>query len=186
MPEEMNDYSGPFNPNLTFDCFSKEFLLKLMKTWQYAWLHMSGAWYEAVKSRWGDDAANACELEAWVKVGERVNPRFAKIANIELKTVLDSLKAVQLPLDNTTDDLFRAQAEIINPNHVIWTIPRCKTLEVFERSMPERIKPMCEVLEPAVIAKYLINPKVKLKALKLPPRKSKDEIACQWEITLEE
>jgi hypothetical protein len=52
--------------------------------------------------------------------------------------------------------------------------------------MPDRIKPMCEVLEPAVIQKYLINPKVKLKALKLPPRKSKDEIACQWEITLEE
>ena len=61
MPEEMNDYSGPFNPNLTFDCFSKEFLLKLMKTWQYAWLHMSGAWYEAVQSRFGFDAANACE-----------------------------------------------------------------------------------------------------------------------------
>ncbi len=47
MPEEMNDYSGPYRPDLTFDCFSKEFLLKLMKTWQYAWLHMSGAWYEA-------------------------------------------------------------------------------------------------------------------------------------------
>ena len=186
MPEEMNDYSGPFNPNLTFDCFSKEFLLKLMKTWQYAWLHMSGAWYEAVQSRWGADAANACEYEAWVKVGERVNPRFAKIANIELKTVLDSLKATQLPLDNTTDDLFRAHAQIINPNHVIWTIPRCKTLEVFEKSSPERIEPMCEVLEPAVIEKYLINPKIKLNALKLPPRKSKDEIACQWEITLEE
>jgi hypothetical protein len=30
-----------------------------------------------------------------------------------------------------------------------------------------------------------INPKMKVTALKLPPRKSKDEIACRWEIGLE-
>jgi len=28
--KEMNDYSGPYNPDLKFDDFSKEFILKLM------------------------------------------------------------------------------------------------------------------------------------------------------------
>jgi hypothetical protein len=31
-----------------------------------------------------------------------------------------------------------------------------------------------------------INPKMKVTPLKLPPRKSKDEIACQWEFRLDE
>jgi hypothetical protein len=38
---ELNEYSGPFKPDLTFDDFSKDFLLKLMTVWQYAWIRMS-------------------------------------------------------------------------------------------------------------------------------------------------
>jgi hypothetical protein len=32
----------------------------------------------------------------------------------------------------------------------------------------------------------LFNPNIKVRPLKLPPRKSKDEIACKWEFSLEE
>lgn len=183
--KEMNDYSGPFNPNLTFDEFSKEFLLKLMHIWQYGWLHMTEAWYNAVKQRFGVDAANDCETQAWETIGERVNPRFAKAANIELNTVVDSLKCLQLPLDNTTGGLFPAEAKIINPNHVIWTIPRCRSLEFFEAKEPERIYHVCHVNEKKIIERYLVNRKIKVTPLKLPPRKSPDEIACQWEFTLD-
>jgi hypothetical protein len=184
MPE-LNDLSGPFKPDVTFNDFSKEFLLKLMTVWQYAWLHLSGAWYDAVKEKCGSDVANACELKAWVRVGERVNPRYAKIANIQLKTVVDSLKALQLPLDNTIGGLFPVQYDIKNENDVTVTIPRCKTLEVFERDAPERIQPMCHVVEKAVMEKYLINPNIKVIPLKLPPRQNKSDIACQWEFKLE-
>jgi hypothetical protein len=184
--KEMNDYAGPFIPNLTFEDFSKEFLLKLMHVWQYGWLHMTEAWYNAVKQRYGVDAANDCETQAWETIGERVNPRFAKVANIELNTVLDSLKCLQLPLDNTTGGLFPAEAKVINPNHVIWTIPRCRSLEFFEAKEPERIRHVCHINEKRIIERYLVNRKIKVTPLKLPPRKSPDEIACQWEFTLEQ
>jgi hypothetical protein len=184
--KEMNDYSGPFQPDLTFDDFSKEFLLKLMHVWQYGWLHMTEAWYNAVKERFGVNAANDCETQAWETIGERVNPRFAKVANIELNTVVDSLKCLQLPLDNTTGGLFPAEAKIINPNHVIWTIPRCRSLEFFEAKEPERIKHVCHINERKIIERYLVNRNIKVTPLKLPPRKSPDDIACQWEFTLDE
>ena len=184
--KEMNDYSGPFQPDLTFNDFSKEFLLKLMHVWQYGWLHMTEAWYNAVKQRFGVDAANECETQAWETIGERVNPRFAKVANIELNTVVDSLKCLQLPLDNTTGGLFPAEAKIINPNHVIWTIPRCQSLEYFEAKEPERIKHVCHINEKRIIERYLVNRNIKVTPLKLPPRKSPDDIACQWEFILEE
>ncbi len=179
--KELNDYSGPYDPNFTFNAFSKEFILQLMQVWQYAWLHMTEAWYDAVKERVDKETADICETAAWCRRGERVNPRFAKVANIELKTVLDSFKCLQLPLDNTTGGLFPAEVEIINPNHIVWTIPRCRSLEFFEAKAPERIQYVCYENEKRVIERYLINPKIRVKALKLPPRKGPDEIACKWE-----
>jgi len=185
MPE-LDDLSGPFNPNLTYKDFSKDFLLKLIPVWQYAWLHMTEAWYDAVKKRFGSKAADECETEAWVRIGERVNPRYAKVANIQLNTIVDSLKAIQLPLDNTMGGLFPVEYDIKSPNHVILTIRQCRSLQFFEAKQPERIAWVCHVNEKKVMEKYLINPKIKVTPLKLPPRKSPDEIACQWEFKIEE
>jgi len=179
--KEMNDYSGPYNPNLTFNDLSKEFILKLMQVWQYAWLHMTEAWYDAVKEKVDKETADVCETAAWCRIGERVNPRFAKVANVELKTVLDSMKVLQLPLDNTTGGLYPIQIEVINPNHVIWTIPQCQSLKFFEAKDPERIKYVCYENEKRVIERYMVNRKIKVTPLKLPPRNSPDEIACKWE-----
>ena len=182
--KEMDDYTAPYDPNLTFNDLSKDFILKLMQVWQYAWLHMTEAWYDAVKEKVDKETADLCETAAWCRIGERVNPRYAKVANINTGTVLDCLKCLQLPLDNTTGGLFPAQAEVINPNHVIWTIPRCRSLEFFEAKAPERIKYVCYENEKRVIERYLVNRKIRVTPLKLPPRKSPDEIACKWEFKM--
>jgi hypothetical protein len=185
MPE-MNDYSCPFKPDLTFEDFSKEFLLKLMTVWQFAWIRMAGVWYDEVQTRCGSDVANECNLQAWEKVAQQVNPRYPKIANIQLNTVLDSLKCLQLPLDNNIGPLYPVEYDIKNPNHVIMTITQCRSLIYYERQAPEMIKPVCHELEEATIRHYLINPKIKVTPLKLPPRQSQEEIACQWEFKLED
>lgn len=182
---ELDDYAGPFYPNLTHKNFSKDFLLKLMHGYQYAWIIMSGGYYDAVKARYGSEAANECELASWMRVGERVNPRYAKIANIKLETVLDSLKVTQLPLDNTVG-LYPADYDVRSPNHVVMTVMKCRTLDYFEKAEPDRIVPMCHHLEKPVIEKYLVNPKVVVTPLLLPPRKSPEDIACRWEFKLEE
>jgi len=183
MPE-LDDLSGPFNPELTFADFSKGFLLKLIQVWQYAWLHMTEGWYDAVKERWGSKAADECETQAWVRMGSRVNPRLAKVANIKLNTVVDSLKCLQLPLDNTTGGLFPCEYDIKNPNHVVLTVQKCRSLEFFEAHQPERIYHVCHVNEKQVMEKYLVNPDIKVTPLKLPPRQSPDDVACQWEFKL--
>ncbi len=186
MTRELNDLSGPFDPTLTFQDLSKEFLLKIMEVWQFAWIHMATAFYDVAREKYGIDAANQMQLEAWTRVGDKVNPRYPKIANIEMKTVLDSLKAAQLPLDNTMGNLYKAQYEIINENHVILTIPQCRSLRYYEREAPEMIDFFCHQLEVPMMQRYYINPKLTVKPLKVPPRSSPEEIACQWELKIEE
>ena len=131
MPE-LDDLSGSFNPNITYKDFSKDFLLKLIQVWQYAWLHMTEAWYDAVKDRFGSQAADECETQAWVRIGERVNPRYAKVANIQLNTVVDSLKAIQLPLDNTMGGLFQTKRSY-NSNGAVKMKRQIRHYRIFHR-----------------------------------------------------
>jgi len=182
--KELDDLSGPFNPNLTFNDMSKEFLMKLMEIWQYAWITLHGKWHDEVRSRWGLDAANKCELAAWLAMAKKVNPRYAKLGNIQLNTVLDSMKAFQLPLDNIMKGknagLFEGEFEIINENKVHVVYKRCATLEGLEKHWPERIVPICQVGEPLWIEAYSLNPRFEAVLVTAPPRKSKDDICCEW------
>jgi hypothetical protein len=151
--------------------------------YHYAWLTMNGGYYDAIKTRMGSEVANECELGSWIRVGEKVNPRYAKIANVQLNTVVDSLKVLQLPLDNTIG-LFPCEYEIVNENEVIEIVTKCRSLDYLEKAEPERIHPMCHVLEKPVIERYLINPKIKVTPTKLPPRESPEDIACKWEFKM--
>ena len=185
--EEMTDYSGPYKHDLKFEDFSKEFLIELMHSWQKAYLRLSSFWYQAVIERSGMDTADDCNLEVWSKVGEKVVPKFAAIGNIEPKTVLDALKVVQLaPDSHVGSELFAGDLDIKNENHVITRTTKCAPLEFFEKAAPERIEYFCHVLEKPVMEKYFNNPKIKVTPLKLPPRKSPDEVCCQFELKLEE
>ncbi|MCX6000026.1 MAG: hypothetical protein NTU41_10700, partial [Chloroflexi bacterium] len=184
MPE-MNDYSGPFNPKLTFDDFSKEFLLKLVNVWQWAWLQLDAAYFDEIKKRSDDKTAYDCELEMWLKCAERCNTRYAKIAGIPMKNAVDCLKVLQLPLDNSMGAVYPVKYDIKDENHAVITVQRCPSLEWCEKNAPGRIAPMCQVNEPQIMGKYKVNPNVQVKATKLPPRQGPDDTACQWEFSLE-
>jgi len=181
---EMDDYSSTFKPDLTFNDFSKEFLLRLMTIWQFAWFHMSGAWYDAIRARFGLDAANDCCLEAYTTVTERVHPRYPKMANYQPTSVREAMKGLQLGPDNSAGGLFPCEYEFKSDNHVIMTVMQCRTLLSYEREAPEMIYPSCHLMEKAMLEKHLINPEIKVTPLKLPPRNSSEEIACQWEFRL--
>lgn len=115
-----------------------------------------------------------------MKAGEEVNSRYTKIGNIQLNTVVDSLKCLQSPLDNNIGPLYAVEYEIKNPNHLIMTIVQCRSLVRFERAAPQRIEAVCYNFEEAVMKKYLANPKVKVSPLKLPPQKSQEEATRIW------
>jgi hypothetical protein len=182
---ELNNYSGPFRPDLTFNDLSKDFLLKVIRIWQWSWLQMDAGWFENLKDKVGQDIAHGCDLEMWLRCAERCNTRYAKIAKIPLKNAVDCLKVLQLPLDNTMGAVYPTTHEIRNENYAVITVQKCPSLEFCERSAPERVVPMCVIMEPHLIHWYKVNTDVMVAATKLPPRKSADETACQWVYSLQ-
>ena len=180
MPE-LNDYSGDFQPDLKLEDMSKDFLLKLARHWQWSWMQLDSAWYDHVHDRFGIKTGFECDLNMWLRCAERCNTRYARIAGIPMKSAVDCLKALQLPIDNTMGALWPTESNIIDEHHVIITVIRCPALEWCEKSAPERIVPMCRWLEPKVIDKYKVSMDVSLNPTKLPPRQSQEEIACEWE-----
>ena len=74
---ELRDYSGPFNPDLQWEDCSKELLIRVMKVWQYFYLEMASAWYDAVEKSSGSEEANACEFARTVSRAASRRPNRA-------------------------------------------------------------------------------------------------------------
>ena len=79
---------------------------------------LSDGFFEALIKRLSIDECINISLEAGTKMWETVMPRYTKLANVQLNTVVDSLKVAQLPVDGTTGRLYPFTDEIISPNHV--------------------------------------------------------------------
>ena len=61
--KELDDYSGEFIPNIRFEDFSKEALIKLLKTDSLCTLILHWGWRDIVKQRHGEDEENQCWLQ---------------------------------------------------------------------------------------------------------------------------
>jgi len=186
---ELNDYSGPFRPDAKLQDFSKDAILNLWRTGSLIYMMLGGLWFDVVKDKVGIEKALEWEKEVWLKRGGCENDiRVSMDAlNIHGNDVAALLKAFQFaPGEAGWIDI---ACELKNPNHGILTATRCPALEIFEATGDTvRQKHACEdICVPGMqLTAQYINPQMKCRAAKLPPRNSPDEIACQWEFVLDE
>ena len=107
---------------------------------------------------------------------------------LQTHSVGDNPEPSELP-PSKLGGLFHIDTELIDKNHGRYTITKCHALDYFEKHDAETLlKQACEGLCIPYNQRSAdwFNPKIKWTAVKLPPRKSKDEPACIWDITLEE
>jgi hypothetical protein len=183
MVKELTDYSGEFNPNIKCEDFSKGFLLELLNAYSGYILRVDGFWYLAVKGRRGDEEAFACDMQVWEKMQVYELKMICKLFKIQGNDVATMMKALQM---SPWMSIYRYDIELRSPNHSTLTITHCPTLLALEKEGEGREQKICQLLEPKLfrlIADFF-NPKIEVQALKLPPRKSKDGICCQWDFNL--
>jgi len=178
--DKLNDYSGELLPDLKFSDFSPDTLVDLLTLYSKLYLALDGFWYLTVKEKVSNEVALACDLEVLKKVANYEMVKVTKLLNIEGSDVVAVMKAMQTtPWFRNTEH----KIEIANQNTAVLTITRCATLYALEKEGEGRENEICNIVDPIVFKHYasLFNPHIEVRCLKSPPRKSKDEICCQWE-----
>jgi hypothetical protein len=186
---ELKDYSGPFKPDLKLTDFSKDLLARAWVETGNLYLMTDGMWGSVVGEKYGDQVSAELDIEMWHRLMPLDIQRWKKLLNLGGDDVENVFKFLQ-PHPLLT--IYEYQLDLKNSDHGILTISRCPTLEYFERHQRTAIMEACccdpKGLEWQMFQTiaHSFGPKIKVTPLKLPPRKSKDEIACQWDFKLDE
>ena len=183
MAKQYRDYSRKFDPHLNWQSFSKDTLIELLNLYGKLFMAVDGFWYLAVKEIISDEQALACDIWVWEKAIKYELERTTRLMNIEGNDVATLMKALQL------SPWFRClnyEIDMKDSNNGILTVTHCPTLEYLEKEGGERIESICGYVEPKCLKGYaeFFNPNMRVKLLKIPPRRSKQEICCQWEFSL--
>ena len=188
--KELMDYSGDFVPNVKFQDFSKDALVRLLVAAAHDYIGIDGIWLNTIRKRYGDEVAFDCSREVWDTGWLREVQRGCRAMNISGNDIATLFKYFQV--DPGFGAMFDITCELSNPNLGYLTVNKCWVLDKLERlSIPEMrkaIKLACEELDAPLFQKTAsyFNPRIKMRPLKLPPRQSSDEVACRWEVKLEE
>jgi hypothetical protein len=182
---KLKDYSGPLRQNVKLTDFSSETLARLVVAAAKLYVGLDGLWYNLIKERFGEQMACELDRELWRRAEPFEVNRTREALNIMGSDVASFLKFCQC--DPGSGVFMDMDVELSDENHGIMTIKRCNSLEYFERHGETVLqKNACDIDVwgfPKAASRF--NPDMKVTPLKLPPRKSKDGIACQWEVKIE-
>jgi len=184
--EELKDYSGKLRPDIKMTDFSKEALARLWESSGKLYVGLDGVWYNTVRERFGEDTARELSRLNWQRAAALEVKRHREAMNIWGEDVESFLKFLQVDIGGggIWPDF---RCEMKDARCGVLTIRRCRSLEYFERHGETVLqKHACEVLdlEGFEQAAHYFNPNIKVVPVKLPPRKSSEDIACVWEFRL--
>lgn len=186
---ELNDYSGPFRPDLHLEDFSKDALIQLVRAAAKCYGAQTAYWYTAAKEIYGKDTADNLQEQVWLRSGasEAELRNVCTALQISGNDVESYFKFLQTtPVDATMMDL---EFNLQDRNHGTLTVKRCYSLAFWEKSGEKDLqKNICEVVDTLgfPLGGRWFNPRMKVKALKLPPRRSRSDFACQWDFAIDQ
>ena len=188
---DLDDYSGDYNPDISFKDFSKETLIKLIEAYQITFIGLMGMWNNVNRRRMSVEEAWDLDADVYEEQVRKFEiPLVTQAMGIKGNDVATMLKYFQMCPDGARKGLYEFDVDVKNNNHAVVTFTRCPSLFYYEKQ--ESLKDIeclcgpggCEDRAFIEICKNF-NPKMKSRALKIPPRKSKDDICCIWEFKVE-
>jgi hypothetical protein len=185
--KELKDYSGPYIPNLKYEDFSKEVLVKLLLAYSREVNVLPTYWAEEVRKRLGKEVEKECLLSTWTRIGKYETGWAMQAAGIEGNDVETYVKATQL-MGSFAQGYYKYDFDLKNKNHAILTVYYCPAFNAMEKQGDlEWLDWVCTVLEDEGMKAYVrpVNPEIQVKRLRAGRRKSKDEPHCRWEFKLE-
>ncbi|MCX5999031.1 MAG: hypothetical protein NTU41_05405 [Chloroflexi bacterium] len=94
--KDLRDYSGPFDPSLRYQDFSKETLAKLLQDYAMALMILEGNWHSILREKYGDAATVELDIKQWIRTSPAYTRRLARTLNIRGDNVETIFKALQM------------------------------------------------------------------------------------------
>lgn len=190
--KELDYYDVPFSTDIELEDFSKEFLCKIARIWAKWYMGLALFYNQEVEARLGVKAASEIMLNVWLNLAKEQMHEYIPLlgpdykTEDDLKTLQDCMKMSILPPDGIMNKgLFDGTLEWKDDKTCVTVCTTCALLESFEAmDKLEQLKWLCNVQEPAGSEAYMINPKIKITQLKLPPRKDPSEPCCIMEFKM--
>ncbi len=185
--EELKDYSGPYIPNLKYEDFSKEVLVKLLRAHSRQINVLPAYWAEQVRKRLGKEAEKECLLYTWCRIGKYETGWAMEAANIQGDDVETYVKVTQL-MGSFAQGYYNYNFDLKDKNEATLTIDYCPAFRAMEREGDlEWLDWVCQVLEHEAMKEYVkpVNPDIQVTPLRTGRRNSKDEPHCKWLFKLE-
>lgn len=194
--DELQDYSGPFKPDLRFSDFSKKALFEMYLMAGEYMMEVIIAHNQYVSEKFGEAAVLEMGKVVWMDIlPPKVAEFICRRMNIKGKTVEDLCKGLQIdttwiPTERkggVPGSRFDINFELFNENHAIFTVNRCPAVDMMESlGHADKQREFCLGAGSGYFVEYARahNPDIETKILLLPPRKSKEDPCCQYEYIL--
>ena len=185
MGREMSDYTGDFIPDLKYEDFSKDALTRMLGEYSRVYVAIDGFYHSLLSEKFGIEEAGRFGTEMWIKAGRLALRRLREALDIRGNDVETLFKWLQVD-PGFNGGVYERRFDLKDRNHGIITVTKCPTLEYFERQGDGREATICQGEEMDLFLGWpkLVNPAIEVTCLRIPPRRSKDDIACQWEYRL--
>ncbi len=178
----MDNYSGPYQPDMDFKDLSHDALADLAELYTRLIRALDGFWYLAVMDKTNITDATDCDITTWKNMIKYELSFITKHLNIQGHGLDAMFKAWQFePMIRQTD----YDVDFVNRNEVVMTVTRCPVLEALEKENNGRENQICRIVEPIVMKEYasFFDPDIEIEALQLPPREVRDKVCCVWKFT---
>src|SRR4030042_698750 len=142
---ELEDYSGPFKPDLRLTDFSRRQLANMYKlVHEYHYLIM-GAYIDHIEKNYGHEAMCEAQKFVWCRVTPKVSYELNKqYLNLKGDSLEDFIKAWQIDLNMMPDKYFDITFEMPDEYRGVIIFNRCPVVEKYEaRGEPDKMQQVC-------------------------------------------
>ena len=183
---ELEDYSGPFKPDLRYSDFSREKLARMyaMNTVYSCTQIMS--LMEHITEKYGTEAMIEVHRECWPRLAPHINQLLTGTMNMKGNDIESLMKCFQI--DTPWGPVLFDITHELSPSkdRGLLTIWECPAVPLFEeRGELNLLREFCIAVDDVSMKAYAkyFNPNIQVKYLRLPDEKSKDDPCCVWEFT---
>lgn len=186
----LDDYSGPFRPDLRLTDFSRETLARMYLMYHQYDLDMIMGYQVYEIGQENLSAAASMQVVVWSNdLAEAARSTMMKYMKTQGRGIDQFLKALQVDITAQPPN-FENEFTMPDENTGVYSFHKCFGLTIQEPiSSEEQITEMCALDPPAIgnscgmYSRGLEGRRIQLEIVTMPPRSYSDEICCRWKFS---